>query len=123
MSSLKKSRIPSATDEAQDGFGIVDGTFKWNEAGGKDKASDKGKTPPKSNANGQESGDSTAENAEASAEIPSQEGESDAERRFELKDVTVKFPEGKLSLVTGPTASGKTALLVRLPSAHAACTL
>jgi ABC-type multidrug transport system fused ATPase/permease subunit len=32
--------------------------------------------------------------------------------RFELKDITVKFPEGQLTVVTGPTASGKTALLV-----------
>ena len=31
---------------------------------------------------------------------------------FELKDISVKFPEGKLTIVTGPTASGKTALLV-----------
>ncbi|KAG7085320.1 hypothetical protein E1B28_013860 [Marasmius oreades] len=34
------------------------------------------------------------------------------ERRFELKDISVLFPEGELSVVTGPTASGKTALLM-----------
>ncbi|KAG8838938.1 hypothetical protein FRB91_007306 [Serendipita sp. 411] len=34
-----------------------------------------------------------------------------AERRFELRDINVIFPPGQLSLVTGPTASGKTALL------------
>jgi hypothetical protein len=32
--------------------------------------------------------------------------------RFELREIDVVFPEGKLSVVTGPTASGKTALLV-----------
>lgn len=53
------------------------------------------------------------------------EGELDAEQsllltpdalteqpRFELRDIDVRFPEGKLTVVTGPTASGKTALLV-----------
>jgi ABC-type multidrug transport system fused ATPase/permease subunit len=33
--------------------------------------------------------------------------------RFELKNLNVKFPKGALTVVTGPTASGKTALLVR----------
>ncbi|EAU87480.2 ATP-binding cassette transporter [Coprinopsis cinerea okayama7 len=37
---------------------------------------------------------------------------TDEEQRFELKDVTVRFPEGKLTVITGPTASGKTALLM-----------
>lgn len=33
------------------------------------------------------------------------------ERQFELRDINIIFPPGELSLVTGPTASGKTALL------------
>ncbi|PVF92981.1 hypothetical protein CPB86DRAFT_768539 [Serendipita vermifera] len=33
------------------------------------------------------------------------------ERRFQLRDINVAFPNGGLSIVTGPTASGKTALL------------
>jgi ABC-type multidrug transport system fused ATPase/permease subunit len=33
------------------------------------------------------------------------------ERQFELQDINVLFPPGELSLITGPTASGKTALL------------
>ncbi len=37
-----------------------------------------------------------------------------ADRKFELRDLTIKFPEGELTVVTGPTASGKTALLVSL---------
>lgn len=36
--------------------------------------------------------------------------------RFELRDITVTFPQGKLSVVTGPTASGKTALMVHFSS-------
>lgn len=37
---------------------------------------------------------------------------SSDEPRFELRDVNIIFPEGQLTLVTGPTASGKTALLL-----------
>src|ERR1700759_4829185 len=33
------------------------------------------------------------------------------EHIFELKDINVFFPPGQLTLVTGPTAAGKTALL------------
>lgn len=36
-----------------------------------------------------------------------------ADRKFQLTDLSVIFPEGQLSIVTGSTASGKTALLVR----------
>lgn len=31
---------------------------------------------------------------------------------FQLCDITVTFPEGKLTMVTGPTASGKTACVL-----------
>ena len=41
-------------------------------------------------------------------------GESD--HQFELKDISVKFPDGKLTCITGPTASGKSALLVSFVS-------
>lgn len=36
---------------------------------------------------------------------------AEPDRRFELTDVSVMFPEGELSIITGPTGSGKTALL------------
>ncbi|KAK3805989.1 MAG: hypothetical protein JOS17DRAFT_768002 [Linnemannia elongata] len=34
--------------------------------------------------------------------------------RFQLKDLSIDFPVGKLSLIVGPTGSGKTALLLAL---------
>ncbi|KAF7297333.1 ABC bile acid [Mycena indigotica] len=37
-----------------------------------------------------------------------------SERQFELRNLSVSFPEGKITVVTGPTASGKTALLMAL---------
>jgi hypothetical protein len=36
------------------------------------------------------------------------------DHRFELRDIDIRFPDGEISEVTGLTASGKTALLVRI---------
>ena len=41
-------------------------------------------------------------------------GSETSERRFQLNDISVIFPEGELTVITGPTASGKTALLMAL---------
>ena len=49
-----------------------------------------------------------ADNRDDTTDSPIDEG------RFELKDIDVIFPPGKLTLVTGATASGKTALLMAL---------
>ncbi len=40
--------------------------------------------------------------------------EVEAEEKFELRDITVEFPLGQLSLVCGPTGSGKTSLFMAL---------
>ncbi|PWN22275.1 hypothetical protein BCV69DRAFT_257017 [Microstroma glucosiphilum] len=37
-----------------------------------------------------------------------------AEQSFALKDLTLHFPEGKLSIITGPVGAGKTCLLLSL---------
>ena len=42
-------------------------------------------------------------------------GEQEQEQkqtRFELTDVSIIFPDGELTVITGPTMSGKSALLV-----------
>ncbi len=63
--------------------------------------------------------------AEATAETPllADDGQTaeaaaapevEAEDKFELRDVTVEFPLGQLSLVCGPTGSGKTSLFMAL---------
>jgi len=87
-------------------LGFNNATLKWNTATQKAKkdkdAKDKDKTT-ESNGSGNEP---SAEETEAGISTPS-------EYRFELSNVSVVFPEGQLTLVTGPTASGKSALLVR----------
>jgi len=100
----------------QEGLGIIKGSFKWNEVEEKD---DKGKGNVSK---------SSASNAES--DTASTLAEAASERRFELRDISAIFPNGQLTVVTGmarsfayfsttftfcttgPTASGKTALLV-----------
>ncbi|KAG6904524.1 hypothetical protein DXG01_009274, partial [Tephrocybe rancida] len=124
VSSLKKdaaqptTEAPSVNNADEEGLGIKNGSFKWNEvevpkadSEGADKGKDKdGKTSP--------SVDETATIVEGETQVLLGEGmsntvapEVDMDHRFELRDINVLFPEGELSVITGPTASGKTALL------------
>ena len=115
VSSLKED---TEENSGREGLGVINGSFKWNEV---EEKSDKDK--------GKVAG-SSASNAESDS--ASTLAEAAPERRFELRDISVIFPDGQLSVVTGtvysparcftrftpsttgPTASGKTALLVRV---------
>lgn len=104
VSTLKKSRVtPEDSANDDDLLGIDNGSFKWNEVEEENK-DDKAK--------GKKDRVSSEDTIAASENGSDSDGES-ADHRFELKDISVKFPDGKLTCVTGPTASGKTALLVR----------
>ena len=97
VSTLKRSNSGPPTldgDHDDSGLGIENGSFKWNEVEEKDKT-------PKS---------TSAVGSHARMAVDPEVEEPD--HHFELKDINIKFPEGQLSLITGPTASGKTALLV-----------
>ncbi|TFK50633.1 P-loop containing nucleoside triphosphate hydrolase protein, partial [Heliocybe sulcata] len=111
VSSLKRTaRASSSSVDVQEGFGIVEGTFKWNEIEEKEVDKDNGKGKKKdTKTNGSGSAAEGAAVVDSASEISAV-----ADHRFELKDISVMLPEGKLSLVTGPTASGKTALLMAL---------
>ncbi len=119
MSTIKKGRVPPSA-ETETGLGIVHGTFKWNEVEEK-KVEDKGKSKDngkKTNgSNGSEAAASSADETATAvddASITSAGLTSVADHRFELRDINVMFPDRQLTLVTGPTASGKTALLMAL---------
>lgn len=76
-----------ATDTPDDGLAIEVGHFTWNTT------------------------------SRLETDVPSQlDGKSMLKqtKNFELQDINVRFPEGKLSLVTGPTGCGKTALMLAL---------
>ena len=119
VSTLKKGKVPPA-EEIDAGLGIVNGSFKWNvvEEKNTDKVKGKGgkanETASGTNGtNGTTVADETA-TAVDDTSVTSVGLASQSDRRFELRDINVIFPEGKLSLITGPTASGKTALLMAL---------
>ncbi|KAH9854525.1 multidrug resistance-associated ABC transporter [Lenzites betulinus] len=125
VSTLKKGHVPPS-DDTSTGLGIVNGTFKWNEVEEKkedDKDKGKGKDAPKKangsngvNGSSPEPSDGAGPSDDTStiADSASVLGANNGDHRFELKDITVLFPEGQLTVVTGPTASGKTALLMAL---------
>ena len=114
VSSLKKSELTLAEDTVE-GLGIEHGTFRWNEVQqAKDEQSKKTTNTPSTNGSQATGGDDDAATAVDSASVTG----SETDRRFELTDLTVMFPEGELTVITGPTASGKTALLVRVHVTH-----
>jgi hypothetical protein len=110
VSSLKRSRFGASVDvDTTKGLGIENGTFKWNEVEQKD---DVVAEIAKSVAS--TSSDDAMQGADDETERGSLTGSVASNHRFELRDVNIIFPERQLTVVTGPTASGKTALLVSL---------
>lgn len=108
VSSLKKTN-PFALDEIAGGLGLDHATFKWNEVEvKKDQVKDYPAKSSSANESSIENGSDTTVESTSVTEV------AEGERRFELTDVSVMFPEGELTVITGPTGSGKTALLVRI---------
>ncbi|KIJ35247.1 hypothetical protein M422DRAFT_262416 [Sphaerobolus stellatus SS14] len=108
ISGLKRDGIDPTLDE-DSRLGILQASFKWNEVEDTD-------TIKTSRANNK-TATSTVSITESEPNISdsvSIAGRSSQETKFELKDINVIFPDGKLTIVTGPTASGKTALLMAL---------
>ncbi|KAG2056641.1 hypothetical protein BDR06DRAFT_952711 [Suillus hirtellus] len=107
VSSIKRARAPYS-DEEDDTLSIENGFFKWNEVPEQSEENSKSKGKSHSRASSSDE-TATAVDSEAGSIRSSPE-----DHRFELKDISVRFPEGELSVITGPTASGKTALLMAL---------
>jgi excinuclease UvrABC ATPase subunit len=108
VSTLKQTRTDDTESDADASFGIINASFKWNavEKQEEDVKLDQGKST------------NTSRESSPSSETAASDGISsiaDEDHKFELRDIDVMFPEGELTLVTGPTASGKTALLVCFP--------
>ncbi len=114
MSSLKKAPFGAsgADDDTAKGLGIENGTFIWNEVeqkGDNMSQSERVGTKGKNAASTDDAPQDASDEPEPGSIVAS-------ERRFELRDINVTFPERQLTVVTGPTASGKTALLVGIHS-------
>ncbi|KAF8502966.1 ABC transporter type 1, transmembrane domain-containing protein [Gautieria morchelliformis] len=109
VSSLMQGSILRSEAIDDHRLGLEHASFKWNAV---EEGNNTGPPPvselwPKPTASVVESepvpGDSIS--------VSSQEG---ADHQFELRDISVVFPDRQLTVVTGPTASGKTALLMAL---------
>ncbi|KAG6830506.1 hypothetical protein H0H92_000347 [Tricholoma furcatifolium] len=110
VSSLKKDAFKDITEpEEEAALGIENASFKWNEVEVKVKEEGKGKDKDNKKDNGTNGTGAQTLIGEAGEAL-----EIDMDHRFELRDINVRFPEGQLTLITGPTASGKTALLMAL---------
>jgi type IV secretory pathway ATPase VirB11/archaellum biosynthesis ATPase len=111
VSTLKRSHFGASAgdDDATKGLGIEKGTFKWNEVEEKDDGT--AKTPESIALTPT---DDAVQGANDGTERGSITGSEASNHRFELRDVDIVFPERQLTVVTGPTASGKTALLVSI---------
>ena len=103
VSTIKRKNL-SRTRSSSAEFGIENASFQWNSTK-EDAKSDKKDTQKASDGDSERAVDPIQASEDNSSSI------TDDSRTFELKDITVSFPEGKLSVITGPTASGKTALL------------
>ena len=111
VSSLKRDYSEPHLPGHSEGLGLDNATFKWNEVS-ESRETDQTKVIDSLPSSPSDSSHTT--HMEAS-DTGSERSLSDtADRIFEMKDVSVKFPEGELTIITGPTASGKTALLVRI---------
>ncbi|KAI0030296.1 hypothetical protein K488DRAFT_87904 [Vararia minispora EC-137] len=107
VSSLKAPPVVTCLEdrgagETYDRLGIEQGRFRWNETARKGDGKGDGATPMSNLSDAESPFDSPLVSADGSKYV------------FELRDISVIFPEGKMTVVTGPTASGKTALLMAL---------
>lgn len=107
MSSLKRTNL-NVPVLALSEFGLKVASFKWTSTEADERNGRKDIIRKKAGATRLNTGHVIASGS--NAEVMSS-GQTD--RKFQLSDLSVIFPEGQLSIVTGSTASGKTALLVR----------
>ncbi|KAH7905802.1 hypothetical protein BJ138DRAFT_1118141 [Hygrophoropsis aurantiaca] len=96
VSSIKTSSNPADDSPDTDGLAIESGAFKWNEVPEEKKATN----------------NKTVVDSESVAVSESED------HQFELHDISVRFPEGELTVITGPTASGKAALLASIQTVY-----
>jgi hypothetical protein len=99
VSSLKHDdAFPNLPGAESESLGLENASFHWNKLPEEDPESatlaSNGKRSPESSIDG-----STARGDDSGSESGFNENNT-----FELRDISVIFPEGKLSVITGPTA-------------------
>jgi len=117
VSSLKGEEAPPPNIEESYRLGIRNGWFRWNETPQEAPKKKEDKKDPywkvwKHIGRLRRKPQPTIDDNGATVTPASESSESG--RRFELRGVSIDFPVGELTVITGPTASGKTALLMAL---------
>ncbi|OCF31742.1 ATP-binding cassette transporter [Kwoniella heveanensis BCC8398] len=104
VSSLK--RLPESQNGVPTKIGFENASFRWNTG----KQSDSAK-PSKANGADSQAQPASPANSTGTTAVNSSTPE---DTYFVLSDLNVSFPIGKMSVVTGPTGSGKSAILTAL---------
>lgn len=107
VSSLKKSSTQASREQLNEGLGLERASFKWNSV--PEPVEEAKKNAPRKASRSSTSVDDASTAVETSTIQTTSELDDHV---FELRNISVRFPEGQLTVITGPTASGKTALLV-----------
>ncbi|EGN91771.1 hypothetical protein SERLA73DRAFT_157398 [Serpula lacrymans var. lacrymans S7.3] len=111
VSTIKKSRSTPAECDESEGLAIESGSFKWNEV----EELEEKDTQPTDNGKSKALSPTRSDGDETDTAVDSVSVTGTTEdHRFELREISVRFPERELTVITGPTASGKTALLMAL---------
>ncbi|KAF5391763.1 hypothetical protein D9757_001642 [Collybiopsis confluens] len=90
------------------GFGLEKATLRWNEVEESKGPADEHGSDYMATASDSSEVESVTVRSGASDNGAEEEGA----RKFRLEQISVVFPENRLTVITGPTASGKTALLM-----------
>ncbi|KAJ6562715.1 multidrug resistance-associated ABC transporter [Mycena vulgaris] len=107
-------------EEELGGLGLEGASLKWNalpeeegETNGNATTNGNGKkrSPAASIDGSTARGDDSGSGSDGEG---GSEGAGNENNKFELRDISVMFPEGKLSVVTGPTASGQDGVMALL---------
>ncbi|KAF8060200.1 multidrug resistance-associated ABC transporter [Lyophyllum atratum] len=117
VSSLKKDASQPPPADEEEGLGLENASLKWNEVEEADKdgkVKDNGTDASDTSGASPSIGDDVSIIVESPSAMSAASLAEAMDHRFELRDISVRFPEGELSVITGPTASGKTALLMAL---------
>ncbi|KAJ7508941.1 hypothetical protein B0H11DRAFT_2169002 [Mycena galericulata] len=116
VSSLKQDvSVPLLTGAEDAGLGLECASLRWNELPKEENDKDDSERNGKSKAKQSQTLESPESSLLGGSTVPRTDSASESQNnKFELRDISVLFPEGKLSVITGPTASGKTALLMAI---------
>ncbi|KAJ7794752.1 hypothetical protein B0H14DRAFT_3888596 [Mycena olivaceomarginata] len=107
FSSLKQDLSDLALSAQDEGLGFENASFEWNQV----KTKKAGPGPFKVSESRTQSASSSSVDVST---VVDADNSNIQDHRFKLKDLSIRFPENHLSVIIGPTASGKTALLMAL---------